>query len=101
MEAFAPNEPVHLDELCERAREGRSTAGLFAVTFDDGVATTVRDIGAVCRRRKWPVTFYLPTAYLDEQRGLPFQLWNKLLPFLPQAALALPSRTLDLSTPDS
>src|SRR5688500_1619162 len=51
VEALRPNEPVHLSELFDRARNGRSTAGLFAVTCDDGVATTVRDISAVCMRR--------------------------------------------------
>ena len=98
MEALAPNEPVHLAELFERARRGRSTAGLFAVTCDDGVAATVRSFGAVRIKRRWPITFYLPTIYLDERRGLPFQLWNRLLPRLPRRVLALSSRAVDLSS---
>jgi peptidoglycan/xylan/chitin deacetylase (PgdA/CDA1 family) len=101
MEALRPNQPVHLSELFQRAATGRSTAGLFAVTFDDGVATTVQNISAVCKRRQWPVTFYLPTVYLDERRGLPFQLWNKVVPYLPKGVLTLPSRVLDLSTTEA
>jgi len=99
--ALAPNEPVHLSELLERARTGRNSAGLFAVTFDDGVASTVRSIDAVCRRRSWPVTFYLPTLYLDERRGLPFQKWDRVLPHLPRVVIRLPSRTIDLRTDDA
>src|SRR2546428_280823 len=101
IEALGPNEPVHLSELFQRARTGRSTAGLFAVTFDDGVAATVREISAACRRRQWPVTFYLPTGYLDERRGLPFQLWRRGVPHVPRAVLSLPSRVLDLSAPEA
>jgi peptidoglycan/xylan/chitin deacetylase (PgdA/CDA1 family) len=55
----------------------------------------------VCKRRHWPVTFYLPTVYLDERRGLPFQRWNKVVSHLPRAVFSLPSRRLDLSTPDA
>lgn len=98
MEALRPNQAVHLGELIQRAQSGRSTTGTFAVTFDDGVATTVRDISAVCKRRQWPVTFYLPTGYLDERRGMPFQLWLAVAGYLPPAVLTLPSRMLDLST---
>ena len=98
VDALRPNQPVDLSELFDRVRTGRSTAGLFAITFDDGVADTVRRISAVCTRRGWPVTFYLPTAYLDDRRGLPFQAWARAVAYLPHAVLTLPSRTLDLST---
>jgi peptidoglycan/xylan/chitin deacetylase (PgdA/CDA1 family) len=101
IDALGPNEPVHLSELFQRARSGKSTAGLFAVTLDDGVAQSVRDISSVCRRRRWPITFYLPTIYLDERRGLPFQLWQRVIPHLPRAVLSLPSGPLDLATPEA
>ena len=97
IEALRPNEPIHLSQLIKRAKSGKSTAGLFAITVDDGVGTTVRDISGVCTRRRWPVTFYLPTNYLDIHGGLPFQQWLRVLPFLPQGKLTLRSQTLDLS----
>jgi peptidoglycan/xylan/chitin deacetylase (PgdA/CDA1 family) len=101
MLALRPNQPVHLTELFERAKAGRSTAGLFAATFDDGVASTVRDIAAVCKRRSWPVSFYLPTQYLDDRQGMPFQLWIRVAPHLPRTVISLPSRTLDLSSAEA
>ena len=73
IEALAPSRPVALDELVERHANGRPTGDLFAITFDDGVGETVRAIAAAAQARQWPVTFYLPTAYLDEPDGMPFQ----------------------------
>ena len=42
------------------------------MTFDDGVGSTVRNISNKCIEKGWPVTFYLPTQYLDKGI-LPFQ----------------------------
>jgi peptidoglycan/xylan/chitin deacetylase (PgdA/CDA1 family) len=98
IDALQPNKPVHLSELFHRKQSGKSTAGLFAITLDDGVGQTVRSISTVCRRRGWPITFYLPTGYLDERQGLPFQLWSEIEGRVPEALISLPSRTLDLTT---
>jgi len=66
VEALLPNRPIPLYELIERFKSGKSTSGCFALTFDDGVGSTVRDISNKCIEKGWPVTFYLPTQYLDE-----------------------------------
>tara|TARA_Y100000590_G_scaffold261313_1_gene293389 strand:- start:1617 stop:2342 length:726 start_codon:yes stop_codon:yes gene_type:complete len=72
IEALQPNKPIPLDELTERLKSGKSTSGCYALTFDDGVGSTVRDISNKCIQKGWPVTFYLPTQYLDEGI-LPYQ----------------------------
>jgi len=90
---------VHLDEIVERARQGKSNAGLVAITVDDGVGDTVRELARVFKARGWPATFYLPTHYIDTGSGIAFQLWRKLKPFLPRSVVRLPSRTIDLSAP--
>jgi peptidoglycan/xylan/chitin deacetylase (PgdA/CDA1 family) len=82
VEALAPNRPVSLGELLARRDGGRTTRGLFALTFDDGVGETVRAIAALARVRAWPVTFYLPTAYLDGA-VMPFQILKALGDCLP------------------
>ena len=66
VDALYPNKPIPLEELIERFKLGKSTAGCFALTFDDGVGSTVRNISSKCIERSWPVTFYLPTQYLDK-----------------------------------
>ena len=58
-------EIVSLDAMLARHRAGRSTAGLMALTFDDGYRTTVLDAVSLAHRRGWPMTFYLPTDAID------------------------------------
>lgn len=101
IEALRPNRPVHLGEILEREAQGKPTGGLFAITFDDGVGDTIRAIAGVCRQRQWPVSFYLPTGYLDDPFAMPFQWLANLKPLLPQRVIDLPSRRLDLSAPGS
>ncbi len=106
IDALAPSRPVPLDELVERHARGASTAGLFAITFDDGVGDTVREIAAVATAREWPVTFYLPTGYLDAPGGMPFQ-WLRAIERHASAfegkagaeRLGFGDATVDLSTP--
>lgn len=92
---------VHLDELLARAHAHRSTAGLFAITVDDGVGTTLHDLSAVCIARSWPATFFLPTAAVESGEVLPFQWFRALLPILPRRLLLLPSGPLDLRPPNA
>ncbi len=100
IEALAPNQPIRLSELIERYRAGKPTAGLYAITFDDGVATTVRGITSACRERGWPVTFYLPTGYLDDG-AMPFQKLRAVERHLPAdeiRSLERAMRTTERST---
>lgn len=55
---------ISLDEFVRRLRQGKSTGGLMAITFDDGFADEVEAGAALAVRRSWPMTFYLPTEYI-------------------------------------
>ncbi len=82
VEALHPSKPIPLEELVNRIRSGKSTKGCYALTFDDGIGSTVRDISKKCIDKGWPVTFYVPTGYLDGEI-LPYQkieFINKYLP---------------------
>jgi len=72
VESLYPSEPIPLDELIKRYKEGKSTKQCFAITFDDGVESTVQNASKVCKKMNWPVTFYLPTGYLNGD-SLPYQ----------------------------
>jgi peptidoglycan/xylan/chitin deacetylase (PgdA/CDA1 family) len=100
IEALRPNQPVPLSDLILRARNKKPTSGLFAITFDDGVGETVRAIAEVAMKRNWPVTFFLPTGYLDNPaQGMVFQWWHRLEPFLPCTRIHLPQAgDFDLSS---
>lgn len=93
------NELVHFAEIIERLRTGRSTAGLFAVTVDDGIGATVRALSAVAIRYGWPVTFFLPTGYIDRAVGMPFLWLDALMAHAPPVRVELRAGPVDLSTP--
>jgi peptidoglycan/xylan/chitin deacetylase (PgdA/CDA1 family) len=94
-----PFQAVHLAELVERSKKRKSTAGLFAITVDDGVGQNVRLLERLFRARAWPATFYLPTQYLDSGESMVFQWWRWLKPLLPRKRLQLSSGVIDLSPP--
>jgi peptidoglycan/xylan/chitin deacetylase (PgdA/CDA1 family) len=98
IECLAPNQAVPLSELVDRLRQGKSTTGIFAITVDDGVGDTVRTLGAVARDRHWPITFFLPTSYLDGSKGMAFQRLRRIVARVPSVRLALRSGLVDLST---
>jgi peptidoglycan/xylan/chitin deacetylase (PgdA/CDA1 family) len=99
VDAMKPREVVHLDELVDRVKSQKATDGLFAVTVDDGEGETVRGLSAAAIARQWPITFYLPTRYLETGHGMPFQWLDKLLPVLPPERLSAGSIEIDASTP--
>ena len=99
--SIQPARAVHLSELVQRNKDRKSTAGLFAITVDDGVGENVRALARLFRAAGWPATFYLPTRYLDSGEGMPFQWWQRLKPFLPRKELVLRSRVLDLAPPNA
>lgn len=61
-------EIVSLSELASRLSEGRSTARLMAVTYDDGLRPVVESAAALAHDHGWPMTFYLPTRFIDSQK---------------------------------
>ncbi len=97
IDALAPARPIPLDEIVERTRKRRATAGLFAITIDDGAAETVRSLSELFLRRQWPATFYLPTEYLDSRQGMWWQWWRAIKPLLPARRIELKSGSVDLS----
>jgi peptidoglycan/xylan/chitin deacetylase (PgdA/CDA1 family) len=99
VECLYPAEPVSLAEIVERSKNSKSTSGLFAITVDDGVGANVRGLAQAALNHEWPITFYLPTKYLDTGEGMIFQYWRQLQPFLPQTAVNLSAGPLDLSRP--
>jgi peptidoglycan/xylan/chitin deacetylase (PgdA/CDA1 family) len=56
---------VSLDEFVGRLEGGKSTIGLAAITFDDGVGAVTEAGATLALKYGWPMTFYLPTRYLD------------------------------------
>jgi hypothetical protein len=98
IEALEPNEVVPLDEMITRVTNGKRTDGLFAVTVDDGVGQNVEGLAAVAMKHHWPISFYLPTRYLDERRGMPFQWLDRVLPCLPKERIKEGTLDLDASS---
>jgi peptidoglycan/xylan/chitin deacetylase (PgdA/CDA1 family) len=101
VDSLRPAEPIHLSELVKRSKERKSTSGLLAITVDDGVGDNVRSLARLANARAWPITFYLPTQYLDTGAGMIFQWWRLLKPLLPRRRLDLKSGVVDLSPPGS
>src|SRR5579862_2628389 len=98
VDCIRPAQAVSLTELVDRSKAGKSTAGLFAITVDDGVGETVRGLTRLFRERGWPATFYVSTNYLDSKEGMVFQWWRNLLPFLPLRKIELKGEIIDLSS---
>ena len=90
VESLHPAKPIPLEELVNRFQSGKSTKGCFAITFDDGVGATVRNISKKCIEKGWPVTFYVPTAYLDGE-ALPYQKIEFINKYLPSGRYQVPS----------
>lgn len=99
VDALHPDQVVPLDDLVERVAANRSTAGLFAITVDDGFRDTVIDYCAAARDKGWPMTFYLPTRFLDEHT-LPFLVIQNLQAGSPPVVVEIRGRRIDLRTAD-
>lgn len=95
LDTLSPVRVLHLSELVDRAKSGRSTAGLCAITVDDGVSSTVEGVTGLCGKRGWPVTFYLATGNIDTGAGMAYEWWRRIAPLLPGKRLELASGTLD------
>ena len=98
IEALRPNEPVHLGELVDRLKAQKRSDGLFAITVDDRVGDNVRPIAAVAAELHWPVTFFLPTRYLDDRWGMPFQWLDNVLPWFPNRRITSAAVEIDGAT---
>src|SRR5947209_6774363 len=87
VDCLRPAQPIPLSEIVERAKQRRSTSGLFAITVDDGAGHNVRALAALFGAKAWPATFYLPTRYLDSGESMAFQWWRRLNPLVPRRRL--------------
>jgi len=87
--SLAPSKPIPLSELIKRYKAGKSITDCFAITFDDGVRDTVIRNWKICLKNNWPVTFYLPTDYINGN-NLPFQKIQLIKNFLNEKYHELP-----------
>jgi peptidoglycan/xylan/chitin deacetylase (PgdA/CDA1 family) len=70
---------ISLDEFVDRLVAGKSTAGVCALTSDDGIGPVTEATAALVLARGWPMTFYLPTRYLDTGEAYWFLELDSLL----------------------
>ena len=89
IKSLSPSKPISLEEMVQRFKLGKSTKDCFAITFDDGVRNTVLKNWEVCLKNNWPVTFYLPTNYINGD-NLPYQKIELIEKFLNKKFYDLP-----------
>lgn len=82
---------AHLEQLAEgydfisltgfvnRLKAGKSTVGTCAITFDDGYQGTVEAAAKLAAERKIPMTFYLPTRYMEADEPFWYQELKPLI----------------------
>lgn len=82
--ARACGEIVPLGDLIERHEEGRSTAGLVAITFDDAYAALVPVLSELMMRRPVPVTIFAVSDAADAGRSFWWDRIADLHPLVPE-----------------
>jgi len=80
---------VSLSEFTSRLAAQQSTTGLAAITYDDGYGPVVEDAAELALENGWPMTFYLPTRYLDTREPFWYQELKPLLDRSPAHSAAL------------
>lgn len=80
---------VSLSEFVGRLAAKQSTTGLAAITFDDGYGPVVEDAASLSLEMSWPMTFYLPTRYLDTRQPFWYQEIGPLLDRAPAHGASL------------
>jgi len=70
---------VSLSEFVSRLMANQPTAGLAAITYDDGYGPVVENAAQLALENGWPMTFYLPTRYLDTRQPYWYQELRQLL----------------------
>lgn len=96
IESLKPSSPIPLDELVDRHKKGKSIKNCFAITFDDGVRDTVLNNWLICKKNYWPVTFFLPTDYINGE-NLPFQKIEFLNKSLNDEIYSIPKEIINIS----
>lgn len=88
---------VTLSELVSRHAEGKTTAGLMAITFDDGLAEEVEIGCALALKRSWPMTFYLSTGFVSSGQPYWFEEIGPLLQVAQRGGYEINGLSLQLS----
>jgi peptidoglycan/xylan/chitin deacetylase (PgdA/CDA1 family) len=73
---------ISLSEFVSRLAQGKSTSGLAVITFDDGYGPVIESAAQLAQLHGWPMTFFLPTRFLDT--GEPYW-YQELKPLLERA----------------
>jgi peptidoglycan/xylan/chitin deacetylase (PgdA/CDA1 family) len=76
---------VSLAEFIDRLEKGKTTAGLAVITFDDGYQQVIECAAELAQLQGWPMTFFLPTRYLDTREP---DWYQELKPLLAQTSRA-------------
>lgn len=87
---------ISLTAMVKRITKGRSTSGLAAITFDDGLEHVIESAADIAHHRGWPMTFFLPTGALDHQQPFWFQEIDSLLLRAAGRTLVLDERKYEL-----
>jgi len=69
---------VHLSELLENYQRKKTTGGLLALTFDDGLGNTFQQVSSFLCEQNVPVTFFVTTEHLEHGNLLWFSYLNAL-----------------------
>ena len=56
---------ISLSEFVSRLAQGKSTSRLAVITFDDGYGPVIESAAQLAQLHGWPMTFFLPTRFLD------------------------------------
>jgi peptidoglycan/xylan/chitin deacetylase (PgdA/CDA1 family) len=70
---------ISLSEFVSRLAQGKSTSRLAVITFDDGYGQVIEAAAYLAQRHGWPMTFFLPTLYLDTREPYWYQELKPLL----------------------
>jgi len=92
---------VSLSEFTGRLADGKSTSGLAVITFDDGYGAVIESAARLARLHGWPMTFFLPTRYLDTREPNWYQELGPLLQRATRERLTLNGLNLSLHDPAS
>ena len=90
---------ISLDAFVDRLIAGKSTTGVCAITFDDGIGSVTETASALAIARGWPMTFYLPTRYLDTGEAYWFFELGLLLKRAAGANVVFERMALNLGSP--
>ncbi len=90
---------VSLDEFVDRLAAGKSTVGLAAITFDDGLDAEIEAAATIARQHSWPMTFFLPTRFLDNLEPYWFLEIDQLLSGALKRPLLFNGQSFELDSP--